>query len=161
MGPIHLVERWAAGDDVDRKIALAATYAWGRRVRAQWVVVVAVWAASLLVVVGAITGANGSRIVQYGILGAAVGTAVALIGVHSLVEAALRPPRLAIAGDTEIGDSMPPGNTFWLPLNEASGWMSPPKSRRNFHLQFFEIMLGSVAAGVLFARTQQPERNQP
>ena len=67
----------------------------------------AVWGALLLVVVGAIAGASGSRLVQYGILGAAVGAAVQLIAVHSFVEAALRPARVAIAGDTGIGDSLP------------------------------------------------------
>jgi hypothetical protein len=39
--------------------------------------------ALLLVVVGVIVGTTGSRLVKYAILGAAVGTAVALIGVHS------------------------------------------------------------------------------
>ena len=67
----------------------------------------AVWAALLFVVVGAIAGASGSRLVQYGILGAAFGTAVQLIAVHSFVEAALRPARVALAGDTGIGDSLP------------------------------------------------------
>ena len=61
----------------------------------------------LLVVVGAIAGATGSRLVQYGILGAAFGAAVPLIAVHSFVEAAMRPARVAIAGDTGIGDSLP------------------------------------------------------
>ena len=65
------------------------------------------WAALLSVVVGAIAGATGSRLVQFGILGAAIGTAVQLIAVHSFAEAALRPARLAIAGDTGIGDALP------------------------------------------------------
>ena len=67
----------------------------------------AVRAALLLVVVGAIAGATGSRLVQYGILGALSGIAVKLIGMHSFVEGALRPARVAIAGDTGIGDSLP------------------------------------------------------
>ncbi|MDT5103706.1 MAG: adenylate cyclase, partial [Mycobacterium sp.] len=70
-------------------------------------------AALLLVVVGVIAGASGSRLVQYGILGAVVGAAILLPGVHSFVEAALRPARVAIAGDTGIGDSLPrPRPTF-------------------------------------------------
>ena len=74
---------------------------------ARAVVANAVWAAPLLVVVGAIAGATGSRLIQYGILGAVAGTGAQLIAVHSFVEAALRPARVAIAGDTGIGDSLP------------------------------------------------------
>jgi len=40
-------------------------------------------------------------------LGTAFGAAIPLPGVHSLMEAALRPARVAIAGDTGIGDSLP------------------------------------------------------
>jgi adenylate cyclase len=65
------------------------------------------WAALLLVIVGAIAGANGSRLVQYGMAGAAFGTAVLLIGQHSFFEAMLRPARVALAGDMAIGDSLP------------------------------------------------------
>ena len=107
LGRLRLVEQWAAGDEVDRARALDATYTWARGTVVRAVGVNAVWAALLLVVVGAIAGASGSRLVQYGILGAAVGTAVQLIAVHSFVEAALRPARVAIAGDTGIGDSLP------------------------------------------------------
>jgi class 3 adenylate cyclase len=57
--------------------------------------------------VGAIAGASWSRLVQYAVLGAVVGLAVQLIGVHSSTEAAMRPARVAIAGDTGIGDSLP------------------------------------------------------
>ena len=66
-----------------------------------------VWAAVLSVVVGAIAGATGPRLVQYGILGAVYGTGVNLIAFHNIVEAALRPARVALAGDTGIGDSLP------------------------------------------------------
>ncbi|MDT5017437.1 MAG: adenylate cyclase, partial [Mycobacterium sp.] len=67
----------------------------------------AVLDALLLVVVGVIAGASGWRLIQYAILGAAYGAAVQLIAVHSFVEAAMRPARVAIAGDTGIGDSLP------------------------------------------------------
>ncbi len=107
LGPIRLAEQWAAGREVDRVRALKATYTWARGMVARAVVGNAVWAALLLVVVGAIAGATGWRLVQYGIMGAAVGTANQLIAIHSFVEAALRPARLAIAGDTGIGDSLP------------------------------------------------------
>ena len=64
-------------------------------------------AALLLVLVAVIAGASGARLVQYGILGATFGFAVQLIAVHSFTEAAMRPARVAIAGDTGIGDSLP------------------------------------------------------
>ena len=107
MGESRLVERWAAGEAVDRATALDATYTLARAVVARALGVTAVWAALLFAVVGAIAGAGGARLVQYGILGAAFGTAVQLIAVHSFTEAVLRPARVAIAGDTGMGDSLP------------------------------------------------------
>ena len=72
-----------------------------------------VWAAVLSVLVGTIAGATGSRLVQYGILGAVFGTGVQLIAFHNIVEAVMRPARVALAGDTGIGDSLPrPRPTF-------------------------------------------------
>jgi HAMP domain-containing protein len=59
-----------------------------------------------MVGIGAIAGAPGSRLVQYGILGAVVGGAALLPGVHGFLEAAARPARVAIAGETGIGDSL-------------------------------------------------------
>jgi adenylate cyclase len=106
-GPSRLVDQWAAGQEVDRGRALDATYTWARRIVARAVGGNAVGVALLLVFVGAIAGATGSRLVQYAILGAALATAVQLIAVHSFVEAAFRPARVAIAGDTGIGDSLP------------------------------------------------------
>ena len=76
LGRIRLVERWAAGHEVDRARALEATYTWARGAVARAVGANAVWAALLSVVVGVIAGASGSRLVQYGILGAVMGTAV-------------------------------------------------------------------------------------
>ena len=107
LGPIRLAERWAAGHEVDRAAALEGTYTWARRVIARSVAANTVWLALLLVVVAAIAGATGWRLVQYGILGAVIGTALMLISVHSMVEGALRPARAAIAGDTAIGDALP------------------------------------------------------
>ncbi|HZA12120.1 adenylate/guanylate cyclase domain-containing protein [Mycobacterium sp.] len=105
--PLRLAEQWAAGHEVDRARALQATYAWSRGVVVRSVAGNAVGVAVLSIVVGAIVGATGSRLVQYGILGAVIGTLVQLVGVHSFVQAALRPARTAMAGDTKIGDSMP------------------------------------------------------
>jgi len=107
LGAIRVAERWAAGDEVDRATALEDTYTWARRAVARIVGVGAVWGALLFVILAAIAGASGSRLVQYWIIGAAAGVAVELIGVHIFVEPALRPARLAVAGDTGIGDSLP------------------------------------------------------
>lgn len=109
----RLVEQWAAGHDVDRARALDATYAWARGLAVRGVALNAVGAGLLSVVVSAIAGATGWRLVQYGILGTVIGSGILLPAVHSLAEAAARPARVAIAGDTDIGDSLPrPRPTF-------------------------------------------------
>jgi len=102
LGPLRLVEQWAAGHDVDRTSALDATYVTARGAVARGLRSSVVWVALLFVVVGAIAGATWSRLVQYAILGACFAVAAQLIGVHSVVEGALRPARVAIAGDTGI-----------------------------------------------------------
>ena len=107
LGRLRLAERWASGHQVDRAKALEATYIWVRRAVARSIGSNAVGIALLAVVVGAIAGATGSRLVQYAVLGAMVGAAVQVIAMHSFVEAALRPARIAIAGNTGIGDSLP------------------------------------------------------
>ena len=103
----RLAERWAAGHNVDRARALEATYTYARGTSVRGVVCNAVFAALFFVVVGAIAGASGSRLVQYGIMGTATGTVLMLISFHSFVEGALRPARVALAGDTGLGDSLP------------------------------------------------------
>jgi hypothetical protein len=107
LGGICLVERWAAGHEVDRARALEATYAFARAAVVRVVAGGAVWAALLFAVVGAITGAGASRLVQYGVLGAVLGAATGLITMHGFGEPAVRPARVALAGDTAIGDSLP------------------------------------------------------
>src|ERR1700756_1252124 len=107
VGGIGLVERWAAGHEVDRATALEATYAWARRAVARFVGVSAVWGALFAVVVGVIAGASESRLVQYGIMGAVAGAVIELTAAHIFVEPALRPARVAPAGDTRIGDFPP------------------------------------------------------
>jgi class 3 adenylate cyclase len=104
---MRLAEQWAAGQEIDRATALEGTYSYARRLSSQMAWSTGVWAAVLSVVVGAIAGATGLRLVQYGILGAVYGTGVNLIAFHNIVEAALRPARVALAGDTGIGDSLP------------------------------------------------------
>jgi hypothetical protein len=104
---IRLAEHWATGRQIDQTTALEATYGWARRAVARTLGGVAVWAALLFVIVGMIAGATGARLVQYAVLGTVLGLAVELIGVHSFLEAAVRPARGAIAGDTGIGDALP------------------------------------------------------
>ncbi|ORW43144.1 cyclase [Mycobacterium paraense] len=103
----RLWERGAAGHDIDRATALEATYRYTRMSSSQMVWATGVWAAVLSVVVGAIAGATWTRLIQYAVLGAAVGIAIQLVAFHSIVEATLRPVRIALAGDTGIGDSLP------------------------------------------------------
>ena len=106
-GRTRPAEQWAAGHEVARARALDATYAWARGAVARAVGINLVLGALLLVLVAAIAGATGSRLIQYGVLGAVLGAAIVLGALHSFGEAALRPARLAIAGDTGIGDSLP------------------------------------------------------
>jgi adenylate cyclase len=105
---LRLIENWAAGHETDPMKALGATFTYARRTIARALAIDIVWAALLAVVVGAIAGATGWRLVQYVIVGAGYAAAVGVMGVHSFVEGALRPARAAIAGDTGIGDSLPP-----------------------------------------------------
>jgi hypothetical protein len=93
--------------DVDRAKALAATYTYARGAVARSWAGTFIGGAALLVVVGAITGATGSRLVQWAIIGASIGVCISLIGGRGFVEVALRPVRAAIAGDTGIGDALP------------------------------------------------------
>src|SRR5262249_55562261 len=90
-----------------RARALDATYSWARRASSRTLGSITVSVSVLSVAVGAITGATGSRLAQYWILGAAIGVAVGLSVMHTFVESAVRPARPAIAGDTGIGDALP------------------------------------------------------
>jgi adenylate cyclase len=103
----RLAERVAAGHEIDRARTLEATYTWARRTIAQSVLGNAVLLALVLVLVGAIAGASAPRLIQYAILGAAFGAVTPMPALHSSPEAALRPVRAALAGDTEIGDALP------------------------------------------------------
>jgi adenylate cyclase len=120
LGGIRLAEQWAAGDEVERASALEATYTWARGAVARAVGSNAVVSALLLIVVGAISGATGSRLVQYGIVGAFLGAAVQLTAVHSVSEAMLRPASVALAGETGIGDSMPRSRPTFAAWSDVS-----------------------------------------
>ncbi len=120
LGAWRLVERWAAGQEVDRASALEATYVWSRQGTARSLGVTAVVAGVLAVIVGVIAGATGPRLGQYGILGAIFGPACYLIGLHSLAEASMRPVRAALAGGNGIGESLPrsrPTFATWTSLS--------------------------------------------
>jgi class 3 adenylate cyclase len=118
--PLRLAQRWAVGREVDRPSALEDTYAWARATSVRGLWFMPVWAVLLLVAVGAIAGASGSRLAQYAILGAASGIATVLVGAHTFMEGALRPVRAALAGNTGIGDALPrsrPTFAAWLDLS--------------------------------------------
>jgi class 3 adenylate cyclase len=100
-------EQWAAGGDLDRARALEATYAWSRGAIARSLAIVASCGAVVSVGVGLIAGATGLRLAQYAVCGAVVGVGSHLIGVHTVAEAPMRPVRIALAGDTGIGDCLP------------------------------------------------------
>ena len=106
-GGARLVEAWVTGRDVAQASALDATYAWARGTVARAVAFNAAWTGLLSLVVSTIAGATWSQSVQYGVLGALMGTAVVMSGVHGTAEAAVRPARMAIAGGTAVGDNLP------------------------------------------------------
>ncbi|QEN15724.1 adenylate/guanylate cyclase domain-containing protein [Mycolicibacterium sp. ELW1] len=103
----RIIERWAAGEGVDRETALCATYDYGRKLIVRGMLFTFPWVAAQFVAVGMIAGAGGSRLIQYAIVGALAGTAGQLITNHSYVESTLRPARAAITSNTEIGDYLP------------------------------------------------------
>ena len=104
---LNLVQRWAEGRRVERAAALEATYSYARSQTFRTLCCTWAWAAVLCIVVGAITGATGVRLLQYAVIGALFGTGVQLIAFHNIVEAGWRPARLALARDTGLGDSLP------------------------------------------------------
>lgn len=114
------LERWGAGESVDRRDALEVSYAFARTSVLRTAVAFAIVGGAMGVAGGAVAGASTSRLIQYGIIGATQFTAVQLIAVHMFVEAAVRPCRIAIAGDTGIGDEMPrarPSFAMWSILS--------------------------------------------
>ncbi|MDT5138771.1 MAG: adenylate cyclase [Mycobacterium sp.] len=142
----RMIEQWAAGREIDRATALESTYALTRRAVLRGVACGGVWCALLSVIVGEIAGATGSRLLQYGILGAAVGTAAQLTGTHSLQEAAMRPVRVALAGDTAIGDSLP----------RARPTFATWSSVLMLALVFLNVVSGGMLATVVYRTRQEP-----
>jgi adenylate cyclase len=103
----RLMERWAVGDSIDRREALESTYAFARSSIVRATVIFAFMAGTMGLLVGVMAEATPSRLIQYGIIGSLVGMSLQLIAVHPLIEAFLRPPRVAIAGDSDVGDMLP------------------------------------------------------
>ncbi len=159
--------------------ALAATYAWTRKMVIFVVTVNAVLAGVLSAVVGAIVGVTGSRLVQYVVLGIIVGTALALITVHTLPQRIVRPARVAIAGDSAIGDSLPrshPSFAAWSNVlvmavifafavygaMVAAALDRAPREPLVFGVIGLGLLLGvgvPITVGVLFSPSLQPIRD--
>jgi class 3 adenylate cyclase len=106
-GPLQLIEKWAAGYEVDPMTALRGTFRYARSARRRVFVIDVVWGPCLGIVVGTVAGASEWRLVQYAIIGLTYGAAIGVIAVYSFTEGGLRPARTAIAGDTGIGDALP------------------------------------------------------
>jgi adenylate cyclase len=173
------VERWAAGQEVDRAKALAATYALTRKVSVRVVMVNAALCGVLSAVVGAIVGVAGSRLVQYVVLGIVVGTALGLITVHTLPQRVVRPARVAIAGDSAIGDSLPRSHPTFATWSNvlmlavifvfavfgamvAAALDRAPKEPVVFGVIGLGLLLGvgvPITVGVLFSPSLQPIRD--
>lgn len=115
---LHLAQRWAAGEQVDCAAALRDTYVFARRATYRTVSTAWAWAALLAVAVGLIAGAPAARLWQYAVIGAVFSTGSLLIAFHYTVEAGVRPLRLALAGDSGIGDALPRAHpTFAVQAN--------------------------------------------
>jgi class 3 adenylate cyclase len=135
---LRFAEQWAAGHEVDRGPAIEDTYTYARGAVARGMAGTPVMSAALFAVVGAIAGATGSRLIQYGIFGAAVGICTALFGAHSFVEGGLRPARAALGGDTGIGDSLPRARPTFAAWSSVS----------MLTVAFFFALLGALLAAV-------------
>ena len=103
----RLVERFAAGDHVDAYEALQSTYTWGRNTLVRGVGLFTLVGGVMCVAVGVVAEANTSRLIQYGVIGATFMASVQVIAIHPFAEAFLRPPRLAIAAGSGVGDALP------------------------------------------------------
>ncbi len=145
-GVWRLVEQWAAGLELDRARALEATYAWSRSAVARSLAVFAVCGAVLSVSVGAIAGVTGLRLIQYAILGGVTAAGSHLVAVHTVAEAPMRPVRISLAGDSDVGDDLP----RWRPTFAA--WSS---SAMLAAVLVFAVV-GAMFSAVFRSASQQP-----
>ena len=95
---------------------------------------------------GTIAGATGSRLAQYGIIGAVLGAVASMVTMHSFVEAAIRPARVAIAGDTGIGDSLPRSRPTFAAWSNVSMLAAA----------FSFAVLAAMLAAVLYRASEAP-----
>ncbi|CAM3164312.1 hypothetical protein MYIN104542_20745 [Mycobacterium intermedium] len=114
------VEHWAKREQIDRTATLQATYNWARKAPVRLVIINGVLAAAFSVAVGTVAGSSPSRLVQYAVVGATIQGPCQLIGVHSLVEAVMRPVRVSLIGDTTIGDALPRSRPTFATWSEIS-----------------------------------------
>ncbi len=105
--PVRPAERWAAGEEVDRFQAMAATYTYVRRVAWLAIATFSVLFAAEFAILAAASGAPTSRTLGYAVIGGLLGASAMALGCRSYPEAWLRPARVSLAGDSDIGDSLP------------------------------------------------------
>lgn len=117
---IRPVERWAAGHEVDRLAALQSTYLYARSAVIRSISGSAVASGAIWVLSGAVADAPSPRLLQYAIVGFLMGISLSLIAVHGLVEGFMRPARVALAGDTGIGDELPRSRPTFAAWSNAS-----------------------------------------
>ena len=178
-GPLRLVERWAAGDEVDPARALEATYLWARGAIARGLALTSTCGALVSIVAGVIAGASGLRLIQYAVLGGIVGAGSHLIGVHSVPENPMRPLRATLTGETGIGDSLPrsrPTFAAWSNLSmlavafvfSIAGAMVTAVFDRASHVPVLWAVIGCaltlgfgvpITVGAVFAPSLQPIRD--
>ncbi|WP_068180851.1 adenylate/guanylate cyclase domain-containing protein [Mycobacterium sp. UM_CSW] len=135
--------------------------------------------ALLSVVVGRIASATGERLVEIVIWTCAFGVGSQLIGVHSLAETVMRPRRVALTGDKEIGDSLPrqrPSFAAWSNLSvlavtfvfSTAGDMLAAVVDRATQLPLLWVVIGvgmtlvfgvPITVGAVFAPSLQPIRD--
>ena len=104
---VRPAERWATGHDVDPYVALQGTYKYVHRIDGAGLYLESVAGMVYAAVAGAICGASKADIAVYAVIGLTSSIAVHILGTRSLTEAAVRPMRTALAGDTALGDELP------------------------------------------------------
>ena len=132
------IEECASGRASDPMTVLVATYADTRRLTVWQVVAQMAYMTVIAVVVAAIAGATGWRLVQWAILGATYGATISFVVVHSFTEAVWRPARAAITGDTGNGDSLPRSRPT------VAAWTNMTMLATAFAFALGGAMLGSV-----------------
>ncbi|MFI5507932.1 adenylate/guanylate cyclase domain-containing protein [Mycobacterium sp. NPDC051804] len=122
-------------DDVK---ALEQTYRWTRAagIRGMWSM--SVCGLMLLPIVGVITGASASRLLQYAVVGVTLGIPFNAFGMHFFLEGAVRPLRGTLTGDTGIGDSLPRARPTF------AAWVGISMVASAFTFTFVGAMLGAV-----------------